>query len=335
VGQIKLALDQVAHLRGTYDMHQPVQGHLDPKTLIWDTGGSAGLTPFCSDFIDYVEYEIDFCDVTKVNKVIGIGTTLHKFMDDEGNDVYLPCVSYHLPTTDVRLFSPQVYHQLHGGHSVVRGDAVTMLVRNNSRPPITVTIPIDKDCTNLPVVHNSFVSQKAKRQHASKFRSALNATGIYAALDYFANVSTKIGGHLSTLSRLQGLFFSFPCVGGLANENLSNAQKELLLWHWRLGVGMQHIQAMMRNRTFGDPFGRSHVHPPIIKAKFASTSSCTIPKCQSCELAWARQRTPNVKRMQANEDSKGAISQEQFKVGDFISTDQFVCKTSGRLPSAQ
>jgi hypothetical protein len=27
-------------------------------------------------------------------------------------DVYLPCVSYHLPTTDVRLFSPQIYHQL-------------------------------------------------------------------------------------------------------------------------------------------------------------------------------------------------------------------------------
>jgi hypothetical protein len=172
VGQIKSALDRIALLRGTYEMHQPVQGHLDPKTLmlIWDTGGSAGLTPFRSDFIDYVECEIDVRDVTKVNKVIGIGTTLHKFMDNDGNDVYLPCVSYHLPTTDVRLFSPQVYHQLHGGHSVVTGDVVTMLIRNISRAPITITIPIDKDCTNLPVVHNSFVSQKAKRQHASKFR---------------------------------------------------------------------------------------------------------------------------------------------------------------------
>ena len=51
--QINSALDRVAHFRGTYDMHQPVQGRLDPKTLmlIWDTGGSAGLTPFRSDFI--------------------------------------------------------------------------------------------------------------------------------------------------------------------------------------------------------------------------------------------------------------------------------------------
>jgi hypothetical protein len=77
---------------------------------------------------------------------------------------------------------------------------------------------------------------------------------------------------------MQGLFTSFPCVGGLVNENLTMTQKELLLWHWRLGVGMQRIQAIMHNHTFEDPYGQSQVHPPIIKAKFASTSSCAIPK---------------------------------------------------------
>jgi hypothetical protein len=105
-------------------MHQSVPDHLDPKTLIliWDTGGSVGLTPFRGNFIDYVECDIDIRDITKVNKVIGIGTTLHKFVDIAGNAVYLPCVSYHLPSTDIRLFSPQVYHQIYGGHSVVNGN---------------------------------------------------------------------------------------------------------------------------------------------------------------------------------------------------------------------
>jgi hypothetical protein len=68
----------------------------DPKSLIlnWDTGSSYGLTPFRSDFIDYVKCcEIPFRDVTKVNTVLGIGTTLHKFTDINGNKVYLPCVS--------------------------------------------------------------------------------------------------------------------------------------------------------------------------------------------------------------------------------------------------
>ena len=49
--------------------------------LIWDTGASYGLTPFRSDFIDYVKCEIPVRDVTKVNTVVGIGTTLHKFTD--------------------------------------------------------------------------------------------------------------------------------------------------------------------------------------------------------------------------------------------------------------
>ena len=59
-----------------------------------------------SDFIDYVEAEIAVKDVTKVNKVIGIGSTLHKLLNDKDKSVLLPCVSYHLPTTGVRLFSP-------------------------------------------------------------------------------------------------------------------------------------------------------------------------------------------------------------------------------------
>ena len=160
---------------------------------------------------------------------------------------------------------------------MVNGDEFVMRVHEEGRP-ITIAIPIDRDGTNLPVVRNSFVSKKIKKKHAYRFRSALNATGFYAALDYFGSLS------LSGQSK-QGLFSSFECVGGLVNKNLTMAQKELLLWHWKLGIGMQRLQAMMRNRTFEDPCGRLQVHPPIIQAKFASTSSCAIPRCQSCELA--------------------------------------------------
>ncbi len=49
-------------------------GLQDPKSLIliWDTGASYGLTPFRSDFIDYVTCDILVRDVTKVNTVVGI-----------------------------------------------------------------------------------------------------------------------------------------------------------------------------------------------------------------------------------------------------------------------
>ena len=38
--------------------------------MVWDSGASAGLTPFHAGFIDYVECDIDVND---------IGTTLDKF----------------------------------------------------------------------------------------------------------------------------------------------------------------------------------------------------------------------------------------------------------------
>ena len=85
-----------------------------PKTTVlnFDTGALFGLTPFWGDFIDYVKCKILVWDVTKVNKVIGIGTTLHKFTDVKGLPLYLPCILYHLPKTDACLFSPQLYHQM-------------------------------------------------------------------------------------------------------------------------------------------------------------------------------------------------------------------------------
>ena len=147
MSQINSALNQIALLCGTFEMHHSASDRLDPKTLILicDTGASAGLTPFCSDFIDYVECEIDIWDITKVNKVVGIGTTLHRFVDTKGNVVYLPCVSYHLPSTDVRLFSSKIYHQLHGSHSVVNGDEVEMKFWKNRA---AISIPIYRNSTN-------------------------------------------------------------------------------------------------------------------------------------------------------------------------------------------
>jgi hypothetical protein len=156
-------------------------GLQDPKSLIliWGTGASYGLTSFWSDFIDYVKCEIPVRDVTKVNTVIGIGTTLHKFTDINGNPVYLPCVSYHLPETDFCQFSPQTYHQMHDGYSEVHGDCAHMLLKTS-----TIKIRIVREEHNLPVVFDSFVSGKTKKALASNMRSGLCHTP-FNALDFF------------------------------------------------------------------------------------------------------------------------------------------------------
>ena len=58
--------------------------------LIWDTGASFALTSFKSNSIDYVKCNIPVKNVTKVITVIGFRTTIHKFVDTNGKDVFLP-----------------------------------------------------------------------------------------------------------------------------------------------------------------------------------------------------------------------------------------------------
>ncbi len=57
-----------------------------------------------------------------------------------------------------------------------------------------------------------------------------------------------------------------------------------------------------------------------------------VPLCQSCLLAHAWKHTPNVKQTRDLPESEEALSRDQYEVGVFVSTDQFICRTPGRLP---
>ena len=88
----------------------------------------------------------------------------------------------------------------------------------------------------------------------------------------------------------------------------------------------------MPERMLEEPLGKDMVLPPVIKPKFPSAQNCVIPVCQSCLLACTRKRTPNVKCSTVIPELEGALSRNRYEVGDFVSTDQFICKTPGQLP---
>jgi hypothetical protein len=129
------------------------------------------------------------------------------------------------------------------------------------------------------------------------------------------------------------LHFYGPCIGASENENLSAPQKELLKWHLKLGISMYHVQEMMRERHYEEPDGNKTVLPATIKPKFALARNCIVLPCQLCLLACARKHTPNILRQHLLNDREGAITRDQYNVGDFVSTDQFICKTPRRLPT--
>ena len=63
------------------------------------------------------------------------------------------------------------------------------------------------------------------------------------------------------------------------NRNLTNPQKELLLWHNKLGVSMQHIQRLMKAANVVEPREREMVKGRIIVPKYNSAAICEISKC--------------------------------------------------------
>ena len=74
--------------------------------------------------------------------------------------------------------------------------------------------------------------------------------------------------------------FCGPCVGTVENENLSNAQKELLLCHWIWVIGMHRIKELMTPQRVEYPNRTKHVMAPIIQPKFATAAKCAVPVCE-------------------------------------------------------
>ena len=84
------------------------------------------------NFIDYMECDIDAKDISKLNEVIGIGTTLHKFSAINGDLLGNHACSYHLPSADVHLFSLQAYYQLYNGSSELNSNKVEMYLKQQN-----------------------------------------------------------------------------------------------------------------------------------------------------------------------------------------------------------
>ena len=194
---------------------------------------------------------------------------------------------------------------MHGGYSEVHGYCIKMLLKTSE-----IQIPIVKEKHNRQVVFDSFASSKVKKAFASKMHSSTCHKRLNV-LDFFDYQDLRICTQLGVTGHDNYTNFSGSCVGITNNENLSTPQKELLKWHWKVGISMYHIQEMMCERHYEKPNGNKTILPAINKPKYASARNCIVPPCQSCLIARARKRTPNVLRTRLLEDHEGAITRDK------------------------
>ena len=142
-----------------------------------------------------------------------------------------------------------------------------------------IVIPIDAGPSNLPMVWNPSVSTKEQREIGLTFVSKLGVCDLPGMSSVFPATSPHSMTASSESDSWEACWKDFisPCVGTDDNANLSGPQKELLTWHWKLGIGMQRIQEMMRENKAIDADGSEHILPPVIYPTFASMPNCPIP----------------------------------------------------------
>jgi hypothetical protein len=110
---------------------------------------------------------------------------------------------------------------MHGSYSDNYAESIQMKLRTS-----TISITIEQGLTNLPVVLDSFLSEKAKHGLGPLMHSGLSQMRI-PVLDFFGEID-KVVSSISTQSE-QTFFPCFPCVGDSENKNLTSPQRELLL----------------------------------------------------------------------------------------------------------
>jgi hypothetical protein len=125
----------------------------------------------------------------------------------------------------------------------------------------------------------------------------------------------------------------FPSMEDPSNVNLTPGQKELLLWHWRLGMSMSRIQGLVVPHRAKDENGLQDVMPCVITPAFKTAATCPIPCCVACELACAHCCPTGATKQLAVEEKAGILSANQYQVGDLVSMDQFVSGTPDWLLS--
>eukprot|EP00978_Attheya_sp_CCMP212_P022448 scaffold66993_cov42-Attheya_sp.AAC.1 len=109
------------------------------------------------------------------------------------------------------------------------------------------------------------------------------------------------------------------------NFNLSNPQKELLLWHTRLGhVGFKQIQYLLRTGVLG-------TSDALRRLQTGAAKLLVVPKCAACLFGKQKSRTPPGRCITHAREETGQLRSDQFTPGQKVSVDHYICSTKGRL----
>ena len=262
-----------------------------PKTatfpVIWDSGASISITPDRKDFVGPINTPgpiTQLQGIAKGLRIEGQGHVLWAMQDTLGNLRIIKVPAYLVSRIKVRLLSTTSLLQAYPEETITI-EAHQLTLSGTSDAARGQLIARVNPENNLPT------SDAHRSSDTPRAVAALNIT-------------------LNTVHE--------------SNLNLTEAEKELLRWHHRLGhLSFRKIQFIMRTGVLS----RSESHRSL------HTAACQIvnpPKCAACQYGKQHQRPAPAKISSAIKDRAGVLKAENLVPGQQVSIDQFICGTKGR-----
>ena len=303
--------------------------------IVIDTGASCSVTPILTDFKvppTRLNQGVDKMEGLRgdTTPVLGAGPIRWQIEDVEGQRSNIDTIAYYVPAAKVRLFSPQTY--LKEQAQLFKRD-LTMVVTKDTvsletAELKTLKFPIQAD-SHLPLMLTEqalhpTTPQRTHLQNINRFTNFVNFLCSEAFIYFDKEVSFTFNNTLPEQSNLADI----QPVLKRSNWNLSEAQRELILWHNRLGhIGFKQVQAMLSKPR--DPLLKRIITPSNHKS-----SHCSLPLCEACQYAKQKRRNPPSQKTQSRPELEGALSVNKLEPGQRISVDLYQSHTRGRHPDS-
>ena len=267
--------------------------------VLFDTGANCCITPNKDDFVGEFTETKDGKSVDGIGKGLQIHGQGHVAWTFEAtNGMYrtlkLPC--YYIPSTTGRIASVSVILKKYPTETVTVKDGMLELSGCTTARRPGIRVPF---CTksNLPLANA--------------------AKGMTGAVVH-AGRTTKAGPALPKQKS------GARSLTEATNANLSQEEKELMRWHYRLGhIGMRRVQGLFRAGWLATSERQRNLQRSAAKLTGG-------PLCAACQFAKQRRKTePGSKKSVVPED-KDALKRDQLFPGQRVSVDHFSSSVLGR-----
>ncbi|GFH47570.1 hypothetical protein CTEN210_04045 [Chaetoceros tenuissimus] len=288
--------------------------------VIWDSGASCCVS---NNRDDFVSFSSDVGKIITSKSLCGLNSSGRYEVEGEGYVVWyvpavdgtlrslkLPCAF--IPKSEVRLLSTQVLWNELQESFIIKKDG---LLEGKQGDPLrkAVAVPCHRISNLLVTMCTNEGANPSQKPSSSK------------SVNFSPAPPAAPDPESSPVPDPSSILAAFGPPTSESNANLSEAQKCLLRWHYRLGhVGFDRVKFLLGSGVLAVSESAKRLH------RAASSSSLELPKCRACLHAKQRVRSPPKRSKGKVTDHPGVLKQDNLLPGQAISVDHMICSQPGR-----